>query len=71
MNTAPRQKAKLSLVPSDPKNVEERLRKAFPEIDFDVIASKSLMFNHYNISEKWDSTVRQFQWWLDLSRSLR
>lgn len=71
MSTVTRQKAKLSLVPTAPADVDRRLRRAFPEIDFDVIATKSLVFNHHNVSEKWDSTVRQFQWWLDVSQSLK
>lgn len=48
--------------------VEQRLRAAFPEVDLEKIASRSPTLNAHNLGEKWDATVRQVQWWIDISQ---
>lgn len=61
------QRAKMRVVSND--TVDERLRAAFPEINLELIARKSTTLNAHNLGEKWDATVRNMQWWVDLINS--
>jgi hypothetical protein len=49
-----------------PQSVDSRLRKAFPEVDFKKIVDRGA-FNDHNIQEKWDSLVRQVEWWVQIA----
>lgn len=56
---------RLHVVASD--TVEQRLKRAFPEVNLDRLAERSSTLNAHNIAEKWDATVRSVQFWVDLA----
>lgn len=51
------------------RSPSDRLREAFPEIDFKKIVERGA-FNQHNLDEKWEALGRQVQWWIDLSNGL-
>lgn len=59
---------RLRVVANEEVTVDLRLRRAFPEVDFEAIARNSNTLNAHNLAEKWDATVRSMQFWVDLSR---
>ena len=66
---------KLDLVarrtPPPGANVEERLKKAFPEIDLEKMMDDSgTINNRHNLTEKWNATVRNIEYWLGLAEQL-
>lgn len=53
----------------DNNSVEQRLKAAFPEIDLDAIANRVPTLNAHNVAEKWAYTVRQIEYWVNLTNT--
>lgn len=52
------------------EETNRRLREAFPEVDIQKFGEKmAAVGGAHNLQEKWDSMVRDCQYWVDLART--